>query len=224
MSHELSTDSFCLRRVDIPNPKWRKLGSRRRLFLLYTLENLTRSHSSPSPSAALPQSGPSSVFETPNPRGVASWGRAISSLRALRPKNLRLCPVPAAASCVWSLIHPKKPLPARPQVWDAYDGDVDAAAEMLLSMSLEEQSRPSSSRPPDDDDAPVFSSTHDGEEWGWSVLPEECKDLTIQLLSMRDLARASCVCRELSQARPPYTPSAPYSPPSVPLSRSEVRG
>lgn len=111
------------------------------------------------------------------------------------------------------------------QVWDAYDGDVDAAAEMLLSMSLEDQPRPASSCPPTvDDDAPVFSNTHDGQDWGWSVLPEECKDLTIQLLSMRDLARASCVCRELSQARPPYAPCGPTNAPSPPLSRSRVGG
>jgi hypothetical protein len=109
------------------------------------------------------------------------------------------------------------------QVWDACDGDVDAAAEMLLSMSLVDQPRPACSRPPvDNDDAPVFSNTHDGQDWGWSVLPEECKDLTIQLLSMRDLARSSCVCRELSQARPAYAPYGPTNTPFPPLSRSGV--
>ena len=35
--------------------------------------------------------------------------------------------------------------------------------------------------------------------WGWSTLPEECKDHVMSLLSMRDLAVPACVCCEFSQ-------------------------
>ena len=93
-------------------------------------------------------------------------------------------------------------------MWDACAGRqrAEAAAELLLRMSLEEE------RPPPAAagvcDTPVYSSGSDGDDWGWSVLPEECKDLVIELMSMKELARTACICRELSQVRP----SAPREP------------
>eukprot|EP00241_Pyramimonas_parkeae_P015543 CAMPEP_0114301426 /NCGR_PEP_ID=MMETSP0059-20121206/14101_1 /TAXON_ID=36894 /ORGANISM="Pyramimonas parkeae, Strain CCMP726" /LENGTH=598 /DNA_ID=CAMNT_0001424165 /DNA_START=136 /DNA_END=1932 /DNA_ORIENTATION=- len=84
------------------------------------------------------------------------------------------------------------------QVYTACGYEVDAAADMLLSMCLDSPPQhPESQVTPAGGTFAEAPVGFDG--WGWVEMPEETKGLVLASLSMKDLAVASCVCREFCQ-------------------------